>query len=121
MKLDHIYVETRDFERARSFWTGLGFTVADAWGDGDHRACRLVNAGAAVVLATAHGEPQRATIHFGAPDLSKLAGRAAENPAAEIATPLSDTHWGTQWLRLRDPDGNLYAFESPGQAPNSSS
>ena len=30
----------------------------------------------------------------------------------EVLTPLSETHWGTRWIRVQDPDGNLFCLES---------
>ena len=115
--IDHIYVETRRFEEAVSFWEALSFAVADSRGEEGHRACRLVSEKAAVVLAEVDpmGQPQRATVHFGMSDPETLETDLEASFAVEIVTPLSETHWGTRWIRVRDPDGNLYAIEAPTQ------
>ena len=57
------------------------------------------------------GHPQGATVHFAGADAEVLAARLEESDSAGVITPLADTHWGTRWLRVRDPDGNLYAVE----------
>jgi catechol 2,3-dioxygenase-like lactoylglutathione lyase family enzyme len=116
-KLDHIYAETRRFEKTVAFWQDLGFTVASEWGDEGHRACRLVCGDAAVVLAEADplGSPQSPTVHFAMKDPEALAETLAAAENVEVVTPLEDTHWGTRWIRVQDPDGNLYCLEDPGR------
>ena len=115
--LDHVYVETRQFEKTVQFWESLGFAVAAQWGEGTHRACRLVSEKAAVVLAEADaaGSPQSPTVHFGMADPERVAESLAAAKGVEIVTPLENTHWGTKWIRVQDPDGNLYCLESPGE------
>jgi len=115
--IDHIYVETRRFEESVAFWKTLSFSVAASWGGEGHRACRLVSEEAAVVLAEVDpmGQPQSATVHFAMSDPEALEKDLQASAAAEIVTPLADTHWGTRWIRVRDPDGNLYALEAPTQ------
>jgi uncharacterized glyoxalase superfamily protein PhnB len=112
--LDHVYVETRQFEKTVEFWKSLGFTVAAEWGEGTHRACRLQSESAAVVLAEADpaGSPQSPTVHFAMTDPERMAECVAEADHVEIITPLEDTHWGTKWIRIQDPDGNLYCLEA---------
>jgi len=115
-KLDHVYVETRQFDKTVSFWKSLGFDVAAEWGDGPHRACRLTSGDAAVVLAEADpaGSPQSPTVHFAMKDPEHLAESLAAAENVEILTPLENTHWGTRWIRVQDPDGNMYCLEAPG-------
>ena len=48
---DHIYVETKSFDKTLEFWKELGFEVQNQWGDDGHRACQLSSQQAAVVLA----------------------------------------------------------------------
>lgn len=111
---DHVYMETRHFDRSIAFWEALGFSVAETWGEGEHRACRLQTDGAWVVLAEAGvgHDPQRATVHFAMRDAEKLDAHLTESDAVDVISPLEDTHWGTRWIRVRDPDGNLYVLEA---------
>jgi len=112
--LDHIYVETRAFERSIAFWQALGFSVADSWGEGDHRACRLSAGSAWVVLAEAGAghDPQRATIHLAMTDADALDVKLGSADAVDVISPLEDTHWGTRCIRVQDPAGNLYVLEA---------
>jgi catechol 2,3-dioxygenase-like lactoylglutathione lyase family enzyme len=111
---DHVYVETRHFERTIAFWESLGFAVAESWGEGDHRACRLSAGTAWVVLAEAGAghDPQRATVHLKVTDPEALDARIREADAVSVISPLEETHWGTRWIRVHDPDGNLYVLEA---------
>lgn len=113
-RIDHAYVETRTFDRTLSFWKALGFDVRQSWGGAGHRAAIVQRGDSRIVLAECAptDAPQRATVHFDAPDLDAVAAAAgAARDLVDVATPLADTHWGTKWLRVRDPDGNLWAFE----------
>lgn len=111
-KVDHIYVETSHWDAAVAFWNGLGFEFAEQWGEDGHRAGRLCRADAAVVLAEAPENPVRPTVHFHVEDAAALNERVTGNDAVKVTTPLEDTHWGTKWIRVEDPDGNVYALEA---------
>jgi catechol 2,3-dioxygenase-like lactoylglutathione lyase family enzyme len=113
---DHIYVETRHFDRSLEFWQALGLEVVASWGEGEHRACRLSGKGAQVVLAEAGSghDPQRATVHFAVENPEALDASLRQANAVDVISPLEATHWGTRWIRVRDPDGNLYALEASG-------
>jgi catechol 2,3-dioxygenase-like lactoylglutathione lyase family enzyme len=110
--LDHLYVEVHDWEGAVSFWTGLGFEFVDRWGSAGHRAGRLEAGSAAVVLAEVDEDTEPAFNAFfevAEPDDLELPD------AVDVETPLSATHWGTRWLRVRDAHGRVYALEeNPG-------
>jgi len=112
---DHTYVETRDYTAARSFWETLGFAVASEWGDAGHRACRLVAGDTSVVLAEcAPGrDPQGPTAHFRVSDAAGIDARLRDAAPVEVVTPLEPTHWNTRWIRVRDPDGNVWVLETP--------
>lgn len=110
---DHIYVETHHYTQAREFWQALGFALADEWGEDDHRACRLTLGNTAVVLAqTAGATAIPPTIHFAVSDPAQLERQLGASPAIFLSTPLKETHWGTRWMRVRDPDGNEYVLEA---------
>jgi catechol 2,3-dioxygenase-like lactoylglutathione lyase family enzyme len=113
---DHVYVETRHYEKTIAFWEALGFAVAESWGEADHRACRLAAGTARVVLAEAGAghDPQRATVHLAVVEPDTLDASIATTDAVDVISPLEDTHWGTRWIRVRDPDGNLYVLEAGG-------
>ena len=40
-----------------------------------------------------------------------MADHLAEAENVEVVTPLENTHWGTSWIRVQDPDGNLFYLD----------
>jgi catechol 2,3-dioxygenase-like lactoylglutathione lyase family enzyme len=105
--IDHLYVETSDWEASVAFWTGLGFEFVEQWGSEGHRAGRLDSAAAAVVLAEVTDRAPELNVFFA------LSDAAAFAPAAgvDVIMPLHDTHWGTRMIRVRDPEGRVHALE----------
>ena len=111
--IDHLYMETRSFEQAVAFWEALGFRLIQRWGTGGHVAGMLRSGAATIVLAEApEATKTPVTVHFGVSDAAALAERLqAAGDAVAVETPLEATHWGTRWLRVRDPDGRVFALE----------
>lgn len=119
--IDHLYVETCSFERACAFWTALGFAVAAAWGGAGHRACRLARGTAAIVLAEAApgAAAQGPTVHFALRGAEAVQARLDASADVDVRTPLGPTHWGTRWIRVADPDGNVWVLETGVPSPDS--
>jgi catechol 2,3-dioxygenase-like lactoylglutathione lyase family enzyme len=107
--IDHVYAETSDWDATTAFWHGLGFEFTSRWGDEGHRAGRLECGDAAVVIAEIPvGQRPGFTAFFRMED-----GEGFEpGDRVEVVAPLEDTHWGTQWIRVADPEGRVHALES---------
>jgi catechol 2,3-dioxygenase-like lactoylglutathione lyase family enzyme len=107
--IDHVYAETADWDSSVAFWEGLGFTFAERWGSGEHRAGRLVCGEATVVLAeiAPEAQPPALAVHFAL----EAAATFEAAPPVRVVTPLEPTHWGTRWLRVADPDGRIHVLE----------
>lgn len=104
-RIDHLYAETKDWQASVDFWRGLGFSFVDEWASDGHRAGRLECGAAALVLAEiTEGEPAF-NVFFDLED----ADTTGELPG--VITPLSNTHWGTRWMRVADPEGRIHALE----------
>ena len=107
--LDHIYVETHDWDASVAFWEGLGLSFASRWGSEGHRVGRLEAGGAAVVLAEAGLDAVPAINVFfslDAPDAYAM------TEAVKVVTPLEPTHWDTRWIRVEDPEGRVHCLEA---------
>lgn len=108
LRLDHLYRETHQWAASVDFWTSLGFSFAQQWGEEPHRAGILVRDGASIVLAeVGHDSTTKATVFFASGDVDAFAAQAG----AEVV----DTHWGTRLTTVTDPDGRVYNIE-PGEA-----
>lgn len=120
--IDHLYVETRSFQKAVAFWEGLGFSIVAKWGEDGHKAGMLMCGGAKIVLAEAH-KPCPVTVHFAIEGADAYQTDLKKKKGVRVTTPLEDTHWGTRWIRVADPDANHFALEErkaaakPAKAP----
>lgn len=103
MELDHLYRETTRWDRSVGFWESLGFSFAEQWGSAPHRAGRMVNGEASVVLAEVATNNPTASVFLTTSDVDTL--------AAAVGMPVVDTHWGTRMVSVTDPDGRTYNFE----------
>ena len=105
--LDHLYAETRHWERSVDYWEGLGFAFIQRWGEAGHRAGRLEAGKAAVVLAEVAPDVDPAlNVFFRLEDADTFTP-----PDGSVVTPLEATHSGTRWIRVMDPDGRVNALE----------
>jgi uncharacterized glyoxalase superfamily protein PhnB len=110
--LDHLYIPTRDFEKAWKFWgEASGGEVTATWGESGHQAGQVTLGGLNVVVAqedealqdrelgyrVQHGRP---ILHFATPNLDKLHRDLIARGAAILRGPLT-THWGKRVLTVR--------------------
>lgn len=118
-RFDHAYVAPASFEMTLRFYGQvLGWTVEERWGEpGSGRGARLASGDLSIVIAEQHagtapgraGDLGKLALHLRVDDLD-----ARYESLREVALfPPEDTHWGTRWFVVRDPDGNRIAFESP--------
>ena len=125
-RFDHLFFCPRDFDASRKFYVELlGWQVMSEWTDNQGKKGVLLSGGGVkVVLAQSHAEddqdevhnreaPHSATLHLDIHDADK---RFAQIPGGDhIVQPPQNNHWGTRWFVVRDPDGNLIAFNEMRQ------
>jgi lactoylglutathione lyase len=118
-RFHHLYIEPADFERSLAFYRDvLGWGVSHEWGgDGAERGAMLSGGGIKIVIAErretrgpADGAGNaRFSVHL---DIHDVDARFKSLPkGAHVVAEPEDTHWGTRWFVVRDPDGNRIAFE----------
>ena len=118
-RFDHLFVQPADFERSLGFYRDtLGWAVVSEQGGGSEPRCAVLSGGATkVVLAerrpgeTADG---RLAAHLDIHDVDKRFARLP--PGTEVVIPPAESGRGTRWFVVRDPDGNLIAFEEQNRA-----
>ena len=120
-QFDHFFIAPSNFDNAQAFYRDcLGWRVIAAWGgDGEPRGIVLSGGGVRLVLAEQHATEdhswshgfrgQRPTIHLTVEDLDVRYRELALH--AEVVVRPERTHWGTRWFVVKDPDGNLLAYE----------
>jgi catechol 2,3-dioxygenase-like lactoylglutathione lyase family enzyme len=112
-RFHHFFVHTRDYDRSLGFYRdALGWSVTRSWGeDGKPRGAILSGGGVKVVLSEEDvtGSGSQPDVFF---DIHDIEARFRALPKdVEVVVPPRPSPWGTRWFVIRDPDGNLLAFE----------
>jgi catechol 2,3-dioxygenase-like lactoylglutathione lyase family enzyme len=117
-RFHHLFIKPADFEASLAFYRDvLGWSVTETWGgNGNSRGSVLSGGGMKVVLSerVAEAKPNgaedaRPNVHL---DIHDIDARFRSLPKGEhVVVEPQSTHWGTRWFVVRDPDGNLIAFE----------
>ena len=120
-RFDHLFVEPSSYEATVSFYKDqLGWQEVFSWGKpGEPRGVSLSCGGVSIVIAERHAATDhskshginghRPTVHLKVADLD---ARYRQLQAFGLPLfPPEPTHWGTRWFVVRDPDGNLIAYE----------
>ncbi len=115
-RFHHLFIRPTDFEASLGFYRDvLGWAVTETWGgNGSERGAVLSGGGMKVVLGERPAEAKdgglaRPDVHL---DIHDIDQRFREMPkGAHVVVEPESTHWGTRWFVVRDPDGNLIAFE----------
>lgn len=109
-RFHHLFIRPGDFDQSLAFYRDvLGWDITDSWGGaGEERGAILSGGGMKVVLST----EQRADapqVHL---DIHDIDARFRKLPkGTHVVREPEETPWGTRWFVVRDPDGNLIAFE----------
>jgi catechol 2,3-dioxygenase-like lactoylglutathione lyase family enzyme len=121
-RFDHLFIAPSDFDGAVAFYRDvLGWRSVSSWGGDDEPRGTILDGGAvSVVLAERHATDdhswshgingQRPTVHLTVTDLDERFVKLGSRADVVVVSP-ETTHWGTRWFVVKDPDGNLIAYE----------
>ena len=118
-RFHHLFICPEDFDASLKFYRDvLGWDVTETWGgNGEDRGAILSGGGTKVVIA------QRSAVGGGDAGLGKAQPNVHLDihdvdarfrklpPGTHVLKKPEDTPWGTRWFVVRDPDGNIIAFE----------
>ena len=119
-RFHHLFIKPADYDASLAFYRDvLGWVVTEDWGgNGSERGAILSGGGIQIVLAERAAEGRRPgggadegrpKVHL---DIHDIDARFRALPkGGHVVVQPEDTHWGTRWFVVRDPDGNLIAFE----------
>jgi catechol 2,3-dioxygenase-like lactoylglutathione lyase family enzyme len=115
-RFHHLFIRPADFEASLAFYRDvLGWSVTEDWGgNGKGRGAMLSGGGIKVVLSERPAESKGNNaagpdVHL---DIHNIDERFRVLPKGKhVVIEPQSTHWGTRWFVVRDPDGNLIAFE----------
>ena len=117
-RFHHLFIRPADYEASLAFYRDvLGWSVTHDWGgNGNGRGAVLSGGGIKVVIAERVPESRGRGAAAAGPDvhldIHDVDERFRELPkGTHVVIEPESTHWGTRWFVVRDPDGNLIAFE----------
>jgi hypothetical protein len=108
--IDAVFLTTHNWGKAAKFFQALGFELEFST---DHESGQLRNGAGPYVFVAEIPEDQepKMQIVLKVPD----ADACRLDPVVEVVTPFEDTHWGTQEMTVRDPDGRLWSLQAPAK------
>jgi len=106
--IEAVFVETHNWGRTAKFFQSLGYRLEF---ETDHNSGQLRNGdGPSVFVAEvpADRDPQ-VRIALAVPDAAAFHAE----PPVDVVAPFEPTHYGTQEMTVRDPDGRLWSLQAP--------
>ena len=104
-----VFLETHNWGKAAKFFQALGYQLDF---DTGHDSGQLSNGDGPYVFISEVPEDRPTGVR-----LVLQVGDAAAfdvDPVVEVVTPFEPTHWGTQEMTVRDPDGRVWSLQAPG-------
>ncbi len=124
-KFDHLFIAPKDWDKTFEFYHQiLGWQLGYAWGEKgkEPRGAYLKSLGGmTIVIAEEHQvsdnswthgfNGHRPTIHLNVENVDEVFKKLPTG--THIISAPQDTHWGTRWFLVKDPDDNILAFNTP--------
>jgi catechol 2,3-dioxygenase-like lactoylglutathione lyase family enzyme len=103
-----LFVETHNWGKSVAFWQALGFKLEF---ETDHHSglLRAANGTTVFVAEQSLDDPVGMELYLGVPEADDV----APGEPVEVVRPFTASHWGTQLMTVRDPDGRLFRLEAP--------
>jgi len=108
--IEAVFLTTHNWGKAAKFFRALGF---DLEFETDHNSGQLRNGAGPYLFIAEVPQTQEPQAHV----VMKVADAEAFRPDAivEVVTPFEPTHWGTQEMTVRDPDGRIWRLQAPAK------
>jgi len=113
--IEAVFLETHNWGRTAKFFRALGYELEF---DTGHNSGQLRNGDGPYVFVAEvpPDQPTGTRIVFRVDDAAAFADdpSATIDPIIDVVAPFAPTHWGTQEMTVRDPDGRLWSIQAPG-------
>ena len=106
--IEGLYVATHNWGKAVKFFQVLGYQLEF---ETDHHSGQLRLGDGPYLFVAEVPEDQPTDMHV----IVAVDDAAAFklDPALDVITPFQPTHWGTQEMTVRDPDGRTWSLQAP--------
>jgi hypothetical protein len=106
--IQSVFVETHNWGKTAKFFQALGYQLDF---ETDHNSGLLRNGVGPYLFVAEVPDDQPVGVHI----VLGVADAAAfeADPVVDVVTPFEQTHWGTQEMTVRDPDGRLWSLQTP--------
>lgn len=106
--IEALFITTHNWGKSAKFFQALGYTLEF---ETDHNSGQLRNgAGPYLFIAEVpESQPTEVQVVLKVADADQW--RAAPN--VEVISAFEDSHWGTQLMSVRDPDGRTWTLQAP--------
>ena len=112
-----IYLETHNWGKSAACWHALGFKLDFEQTDHGHSGLLVADNGTRIFLEEKDlQDPVALDLYLG---VSDPAACRPDSPV-EVVRPFTATHWGTQVMTVRDPDGRLFRLEAGSEGYHAS-
>jgi catechol 2,3-dioxygenase-like lactoylglutathione lyase family enzyme len=103
-----LFVETHNWGKTVAFWEALGFKLEF---ETDHHSglLRAANGTSVFVAEQSLDDPVGLEVYLGVADADDV----SPGEPVDVVRPFTASHWGTQLMTVRDPDGRLFRLEAP--------
>ena len=108
--VEAIFLTTHNWGRSAKFFQSLGYTLDF---ETDHNSGQLRNGGP---LPLHRRSARRPGASHAAGDESRRCPGSPAGPRRRSRLPFQDTHWGTQEMTVRDPDGRVWSLQAPSKS-----
>lgn len=106
--IEAVFLETHNWGKTAKFFQALGYELEFKT---DHNSGQLRNGDGPYVFIAEVPEDRPTGMRL----VLQVADAEAfdAEPVVEVVTPFQATHWGTQEMTVRDPDGRLWSLQAP--------
>lgn len=111
--IEAVFLETHNWGKAAKFFQALGYELDFETGHGSGQLRPAGGGGPYLFIAEVpDSQPVGTRLVLRVADASTF----TPDPVVDVVTPFEPTHWGTQEMTVRDPDGRIWSLQAPGGA-----
>ncbi|MEZ5412627.1 MAG: hypothetical protein R2761_31620 [Acidimicrobiales bacterium] len=111
--IEAVFLETHNWGRAARFFQSLGYELDFETGHGSGQLRPRGGGPYLFIAEVPESQPVGTRLVLGVADAEAF----VPDPELDVVSPFQPTHWGTQEMTVRDPDGRVWSLQAPGDTP----